>query len=595
MIVVAGAGLLVAGAVVLALRYVRPPKVLSASPLRVRAGQVLTIRGENFGAQPEDNTARFDGKPARVIRAATDQIQVEVPADISTTPGRDPPISVTVTSRGREAAPLKIAGYRAPEVQSLTPDVAMPGDEVVLAGRGWGTQATVAFGRVDGQVLEASQESLRVRVPALDAAPGTSIPVVVSVGADRSEPVPFLVGHLPLLSGVQPKAAAPGDVLTLKGKGFHAQPGANVVEIGGERALVVSSGDSELKVVVPRVPGSAGGQTPVEVRVSGSQYVGANTVALAAPSDAVAFKFVAEPFVDVAGHDHAALATELGPAFVLSGSGARSAVERAVLAQRRLNEAGALLATTRDPNLEIRSTDTGVAIGLAGRPEPLLEITEEDAVAYNETVGGFRGNAGRRVTRGRLAVWWLALTRDLASLLLSDARARHVAALTPEGNLLAELNDSARRLAGSGVPRKALESLRPETRKGLLALALRVPTAAGEASGTAEASTASGPATEDPLQLEGLWSGTSTEQGVAKTLRVTFDKNGGTLTYLKPFQFSVPLMGVERPRMGSVRFSARLGTGTRYYLGTWDGETLSGSISSGPDGKAVVGRFELRR
>ena len=595
LILVAAVGLLLVGAVFFALRYTRPPKVVSASPLRVRAGQVLTIRGENFGAQPQDSSARFDGKPGRVIRASTDQIEVEVPADIPTTPGQDTPLSVTVTSRGRETAPLKIASYQALEVRSLTPDVAMPGDEVVVSGRGWGTQVKVAFGLVESQVLKASPESLRVRVPALDAPRGTSVSVVVSAGADRSEPVPFLVGHLPLLSSVQPKAATAGDLLTLRGKGFDPQAGATVVEIGGERALVVSCGESEIKVVVPMVYGSAARETPVEVRVPGSQYVGASTVALSAPGVAVAFKFAAEPFADVAGHEHAALATELGPAFVLSSSGARSAVERALEAQRRLNEAGALLATTKDPTLEIRSTGTGIAIGLAGRPEPLLEVTEEDAAAYNETVGSFRGNAGRRVTRARLGAWWLALTRDLVTVLLSDARARQVAALTPEGHLLADLNDSARRLGSSGVPRKALESLRPETRKGLLALALRVPTAAGEASGKTDASAGSGPATEDPLQLEGLWSGTSTEAGVTKTLRVTFDKNGGTFTYLKPLQLTVPLTGVERPRMGSVRFSVRLGPRTNYYLGTWDGETLSGSISSAPDGNPVVGSFELRR
>ena len=47
-----------------------------AAPLRVRPGQVLTIRGENFGAQPQDTSARFDGKPGRVIRASSDQIEV---------------------------------------------------------------------------------------------------------------------------------------------------------------------------------------------------------------------------------------------------------------------------------------------------------------------------------------------------------------------------------------------------------------------------------------------------------------------------------------------------------------------------------------
>jgi hypothetical protein len=171
-----------------------------------------------------------------------------------------------------------------------------------------------------------------------------------------------------------------------------------------------------------------------------------------------------------------------------------------------------------------------------------------------------------------------------------------VAALTPEGRFLAELDDVSRRAGGGGLPRRALDGLRPETRKGLQSLALRVPPALdAEAAGGAKTPPAGAPAVEDPLQLAGVWSGTSTEEGVPKVLRVNFTEQGGSLSYLKPVQFTVQLSGVERPRIGSVRFSIRVGTGSRYYEGRWDGETLSGTIASNADGTKPVGRFELRR
>jgi hypothetical protein len=78
-------------------------------------------------------------------------------------------------------------------------------------------------------------------------------------------------------------------------------------------------------------------------------------------------------------------------------------------------------------------------------------------------------------------------------------------------------------------------------------------------------------------------------------VRAVFTKNGGTLTFLKPLEFSVALGELERPRMGSVRFSARVGSGKRYFQGSWDGESLSGTFSATADGKATLGRFELRR
>src|SRR5207249_2571364 len=78
------------------------------------------------------------------------------------------------------------------------------------------------------------------------------------------------------------------------------------------------------------------------------------------------------------------------PAFVLAASGGRTAADRAVEAQRRLNEA-VLVLSTGGLNFEVRTPDTTPALALAGRPELLLEVTEDDAPAYNEDWTGLRG------------------------------------------------------------------------------------------------------------------------------------------------------------------------------------------------------------
>jgi hypothetical protein len=588
------AGLLILGAGgFFALRYPRQPRVDSVSPPRVSPGQLLTIHGKNFASPPQEIAVRFDGRSGRIVQASGDQIQVEVPADISPTPGRDAVISLTVTTRGSDTAPLKIAVYQPPEVQTVAPDVAMPGDEVVLSGRGWGSGARVFFGTAEAEVLQATPQSLRVKVPAL-AAPGPSVPVVVSMGGDRSQPSPLLIGRLPLLTAAEPRSVAPGDVLNLKGKGFGGQAVDTTVQVGGKPALVVSRSDGELKVVVPLLAAAPGAETQVEVRVPGSEQVAKATVNLAVtPSETLAFRFIAQPLEEAPGHDRAVLVTELGPAFVVSGSKGRSAAERALQAQRRLNEAATVLATTAPENVEVRNAQSDPVVGIVGRNEVLLEVAEEDAVAYNEEGRGLRGNAGRRATRGRLAAWWLALVRDLAALLLRGEPPRYTVALTPEARFLGELHDISRRISSGGVSRKAVEGLRPEARQGLRTVALKLPRAVPEpGSGPAETGDAG---TQDPLPLEGTWSGTATEDGVPKFLKVTFAKQGGTFTYEKPLTLTFSLFVVKRPRVGEVQFAYRVGGGARYYWGTWDGEKLSGSISSSPDGKPISGSFELRR
>ncbi len=591
------AGLLIAAGAAYVLLRAKPPKLASATPVRVRPGQTLTIRGENFGAQAQDNEVRFDGKPGRVLGAAVDELRVEVPAGIATVPGRDTQISVSVLSHGRAAEPLKVSAFQAPVIRSLTPEVGMPGEELVVGGGGWGAKVEISFAATKAELVEVTPEAVRVKVPSLSGVPGTPVQVVAASGAERSEPAAFLLGHLPLLLSIEPPSGAPGDVVMLKGKGFDPRPAENRVDVGGARALVLSSSAEALEIVVPIPPAGSPGAAAVEVRVPGYPFAASGSLAVAGSARGkVPLRFVALPFSDVPGHDHAFVATELGLAFVLSAAGGRTAADRAIEAQRRLNEAVTPLSTPEEPPLEIREGDGVLAIGLKGSATPLLEVAQEDAAAYNESSAPFRGNAGRSVTRGRLAAWWLALTRDLTAMLAADRRPRAVALLTAEGRALSDLHEASRRRTSAGIPRAELAELRPESRQALQALALRVPPAVVERTGDqVPAGAASTPGADDPLQLEGQWSGTVVEEGITKPVRASFSDGAGELTYMKPLEVTVPLREVVRPRLGSVRFAVQTGNRTRYFLGAWDGEMLGGAISSTADGQTPVGRFELRR
>ena len=245
------------------------------------------------------------------------------------------------------------------------------------------------------------------------------------------------------------------------------------MRLGGVPALVLSATGDALKVVVPRVgPGEPA--RALEVRVPGSTSVGQGTLQVAAPADPVEFRFVAEPFTAVPGRGHAVLSTGLGPAFVLAASGGKSAAARAVEAAERLNDAAQALRTTVGLNLEARGLDASPVLGLAGQPEALLEVTEEDAAAYNEDWTGLRGRGGP-VTRARLARWWEALGRDIVLLTVRGEKPRFAAALAPEGRVLVQLFEAAQRTGRPGVPRQVVDEARPPLRDGLRLLALRVP------------------------------------------------------------------------------------------------------------------------
>ena len=443
------------------------------------------------------------------------------------------------------------------------------------------------FGSSPAEVIETTPSEVRVRVPALEGPPGTLYQVVASMGQDPSNPAPFMLGRLPLLLGVEPASAAPGDAVTLKGRGFIAEPRDNLVTVDGVHALLLSASESELKAVVPRLPGS--GDVAVRVRVRGYDNVAEARLQVAAPPESVDFHFVAEPFDDVPGHDHAVLSTGLGPAFVLAPSGGRSAGQRAMEAAQRLNEAATFLKASRDADLELRDATGEPVIGLVGRPGALLEVSEADAAAFAEDWSRSGGRGGP-VTRERLGMWWLALGQDLVQLLVRGERPTHAAALARgEARVLEEVFQAAQKSGQFGVSTQVVAGAKPATREALRLLALRVPASVRGTQEAAAPATASLP----PLKFEGVFSGSEMEDGVRKY--ITLNLRGGvnnTLAYEGAVRMSVPLMSAEQPQKGVVRFSVQL-RGMRYYTGKWDGQKITGTISSDAGGRGDIGSFEL--
>jgi hypothetical protein len=563
------------------------PRIASVEPARARAGERIAIVGEHFASDAAGNAVTFGGATAgKVVTASPTRIEVEVPALSVTGEARVP---VVVTARGKVSAAFDLAVFKAPRVHGISPSVAMPGEEVTLAGTDWGPGAIVKFGDLPAAVLDASPTSLRVRVPDVTDPVGTSLPVVVTMGGDVSNQAPFVIGKVPLVTSVDPAGVSPGDIVSIKGRGFPLQPNMNDLRIGGTGALVVSAFDNELKAIVPW---AAAGDAPLELRVPRSENVGTASMTIAPRIDPLEFRFVAGPIRDDPGHDHAVLATALGPAFVLSASGGRSAAERAYAAQQKLADAAAALKASLTADFEVRDLEGSPAIGLTGKAEPLFEVTAEDAAAYNEDWTGLKGKGGP-VTRARLALWWAAVGRDLVLLLIRGEKPHFAAELAPEGKVLGQVSDAARKTGKFGLPLEVVEKAPAAWREPLRVLALRVPVSVkgpAAAAGEAPAAEAAG----GPLKLEGIWSGSELEAGTRKYVTVTFTQDGGTLTYERALTMSVPIENVK-PQKAAVQFSAKSGSRISWYVGKWDGLKLRGTVHADSAAGVETGTFELER
>jgi hypothetical protein len=77
-------------------------------------------------------------------------------------------------------------------------------------------------------------------------------------------------------------------------------------------------------------------------------------------------------------------------------------------------------------------------------------------------------------------------------------------------------------------------------------------------------------------------------------LTIRFRPSGGNISYEGTVTLTVPILTLEAQPKSAVRFSVQFRGGLRYYVGQWDGEVLSGQISSDPAGAQPMGTFELR-
>jgi FHA domain-containing protein/IPT/TIG domain-containing protein len=571
-----------------ALTASRMPRIDIVRPARVTTGMTLTLTGTYLGDTTGATSASIGGRPARVVRTTGDLLEIEVP-ELATTPGRDTSVPVVVIANGRPSNTASVAVFQAPRLKLLTPDVAMPGDDVVLSGISLAPGVNVRFDDIEAQVVDASAESLTVKVPALTATIGTEVPVVASFGADPSNALTLVVGKAPLVSRIEPRSASPGDLVTVTGRGFNSQTQANRVTVGGVPALVLSAGPRTLEFVVPW---AIAGEGTITITVPGSTQIGQEEMSISALGEAVGFRFVAEPFEDVPGHDHAALATGLGPAFILTAWQGRSAAERAYEAQKRFNDAAQVLRSTRTAEIHARY-DPAPALLLAPRDTVLLDVAEADAGAYGEDWTPSRAKGP--VTAARLATWWEAVARDLVLLLLRGEKPQNAQALASEGKVLGDLYEAARRRAPAGVANAMVTEARGPMRDALRAVALRVPAAVGAPVARADSFPAPAPTADSvpPLKLDGSWRGSETESAIRKPITIVFRGGSGTLTYERGLSMSVPVLAVQQPQKGAVRFEVRVGGGTRFYRGRWDGARITGKLTSDPEGRTEIGTFDL--
>jgi hypothetical protein len=445
------------------------PSISSVQPAQAEMGQTITLTGARFDGDAADNKVWFGTLPVAASSVAGDTLQVQVPMLAASGP-----VAVSVETPIGRSRPVSLTALLPLRVASLDPPGALPKDEVVVSGSGFGEGLSVTVSGQTARIVNAEPQAVRFEMPQVTGTPGSLHPVIVSSGGRSTPPVQLYLGRLPLVSGIDPPRGVAGDLVRVRGAGFTAA--STLVTFDGRVALVVAGDDAQLAVVVPP---SLRPQPEALVRVV--VQTGSRT-----STDAPGFtlqrlvegawvpRFLAGAVGEGGTAGQATVGTELAPVLLLSWKDeSRSVGERALSVARALNAAVDRARIGQPVAFEARE-EPEIAVAIAGAPDWLVKVLPQDAAAY-ETPPGLPVR-GAPPTPIALARHWAALLTDTVAIGTSGARPKATADLGPPWSAaFAELRAALPWQYGSGVASARVVAIPSELRKKLREAAFRAP------------------------------------------------------------------------------------------------------------------------
>jgi hypothetical protein len=166
------------------------------------------------------------------------------------------------------------------KIDKVDPEEVVVGDDFKIKGKNFDKEPgknTVLINTKTAQVTRARSTELSAKVPT-DADIGDN-KLSVKVNGVESNKVKIKVRGIPELSGANLQGVPPGQSLTIFGKNFSKNLSENQVFFGDTSAQVVSGNETQLTVIVPTIPYTAG-HTPSAIRVQVGKVMSKNTTSV---------------------------------------------------------------------------------------------------------------------------------------------------------------------------------------------------------------------------------------------------------------------------------------------------------------------------
>jgi hypothetical protein len=238
------------------------PSITTLSPTSGAVGATVTITGTTFGSSQGTSTVTFNGTTATPTSWGASSITVAVPTGAATG-------NVVVTVGGVSSNGLQFTVAAVPTISSLSPSSASAGALVQAIGQNLsavGQQTTVNIGNLQITNVHVSSDSTSAYfvVPQGSASGG----LVVNVGGQASNSLPFTLLTPPQIYALSPLEIAPNAVLTIVGTYFGANGASgNSLLIDGQSTTFLGWSSTQITVQAP----SASGAHTVAIVTGGNQ------------------------------------------------------------------------------------------------------------------------------------------------------------------------------------------------------------------------------------------------------------------------------------------------------------------------------------
>ncbi len=227
--------------------------IISMEPTKGSVSDTVVLRLSGPIGDVSGLTVKFDNKTAQIVDFRNDVLRVIVPNNLTI---KDNPVSITTGTTTNIFATKFELNF--PEITDFEPTEAYPGETITINGLNFDpltSRNVVKFNSTVVTVVSSSTTQIKVIAPDLQ---GVDCQISITIGtlvATANGVIKIKNLPAPLITSFDPVEVYPGEIVTITGLYFNADPALNIVKFNSTIAQVVSSNYTQIEVLSPDLQG----------------------------------------------------------------------------------------------------------------------------------------------------------------------------------------------------------------------------------------------------------------------------------------------------------------------------------------------------